>query len=119
MLEEQNYPNFKSVNMKNLPKIGYIALLNDQPVAAGFLRKLEPCYAHLDTLTSNPYFGSQIRHEGIKVVVDSLIQDAKRLKLEGIIATTKDKGTLERALSIGFHVVDQIVIALPLAEVYR
>jgi hypothetical protein len=105
------------ITTKNLPKIGYIVYSNKTPIAAGFLRRLEPCYAQIDTLCSSSWFGSQIRHDAIKLVVDNLIEDAKRLKLEGIIATTRDKGTLERALSIGFHVVEESLIALPLTEV--
>ena len=102
------------IQYKTLPKIGYIALLNEQPVAAGFLRRLEPCFAQLDTLVSNKYLGSQIRHEGIKGVVDELINEAKRLKLQGIIGMSADSGTLKRAATLGFKVIDQTLIALPL-----
>lgn len=114
MLESQNYPNVSAIQMRTLPKIGYIALLNGQPIAAGFLRKVEPCYAQIDTLVSNKHFGGIIRHEGIKKVVDSLLQDAKSLKLEGIIAHTSDDGVLKRALELGFHTIDQKIIALSL-----
>lgn len=100
--------------MKTLPKIGHIALMNGQPIAAGFLRRLEPCYAQIDTLVSNAYFGSQIRHIGVSKVVEALIQDAKSLKLEGLIALSSDVGTLERAKSLGFHIVEQKIIALPI-----
>lgn len=99
---------------RTLPKIGFIAMLGEQPVAAGFLRRLEPCFAHLDTLVSSAHFGSQVRHQGVTAVVDALIKEAKRLKLEGLIATTDDKGTLLRAEGLGFHVLDQSVIALSL-----
>ncbi len=100
--------------MKRLPKVGYIAFMGDHPIAAGFLRRVEGGYAQLDTLVSNAQFGSQIRHEGIKKVVDSLIDEAKVLKLAGIIAFTADVGTLSRAEAIGFHVVKQSIIALRL-----
>lgn len=114
MLESQKYPDLANICKKTLPKVGYIAFIDNMPVAAGFLRRLEPCYAHLDTLCSNAYCGSLLRHEGIKLVVDSLIEDAKRLKLKGIVAFTKDVGTLERAKTLGFHVIPQTMIALPL-----
>ncbi len=101
--------------MKTLPKIGYIALMNNQPIAAGFLRKVEGnIVAQLDCLTSNPYFGSQIRHEGISKVVDRLIEDAKDMKLQGIIAFTRDNGILARAKAIGFNVVSSTIISLTL-----
>ena len=118
ILESTGNLDMFNAEMKTLPKIGYLALLNKQPIAAGFLRRLEPCFAQIDTLASNAYFGSQIRHEGIKLVVDALITDAKRLKLQGILAVTKDQGVLTRAIGLGFHEVDQKVIALPLTKTH-
>lgn len=100
--------------MATLPKLGYIIYLGKAPIAAGFLRKVEPCFAQIDTLVSNGHFGSKIRHEGIKTIVDTLIADAKRLKLKGLIAHTLDAGTIARAKSLGFHIVPQTILALPL-----
>lgn len=110
----QGYLGVSAITMKTLPKIGYISLLNNHPIAAGFLRRVEGGYAQLDTLVSNPYFGSKIRHIGIKKVVASLIDDAKTLKLQGIIAFTADQGVLKRAADLGFHTIDQRLIALKL-----
>ena len=114
MLRSQNYVRICDIEMRTLPKIGYIALLNNQPIAAGFLRRLEPSFAQIDTLVSNAYFGSLVRHQGIQHVVAALIHDAKALKLEGILATTSDTGVLKRAEELGFHEVDQKLIALKL-----
>lgn len=102
---------------KTLPKIGYIAYMGTIPVAAGFLRRLEPNFAQIDTLVSNAYCGAILRNEGIKLVVDTLIDEAKRLKLEGIICHTQDNGILERAKTLGFHIVPQTIIALSLQEI--
>lgn len=117
MLESQKYPDIHNIQKKTLPKIGYIVTVGDMPVAAGFLRRLEPCYAHLDTLVTNAYAGSLLRNEGIEKVVNQLIEDAKRLKLQGIIAHTQDKGTLVRAEALGFSIVPQTIIALSLQEI--
>ena len=69
----------------------------------------------MDTLVSNPYFGSQIRHLAIDKVVKSLIEDAKTLDLEGIVAFTSDSGILNRALSMNFNILDtQKLISLRL-----
>jgi hypothetical protein len=113
MLEDHNTPWSSKVSMKSLPKIGYIALLNKQPVAAGFLRRVE-CdeVAQIDCLTSNPWFGSIIRHAGVTDVVNRLIDDAKLLKLQGIIAFTKDSGVLTRAKELGFNLIDESLIVL-------
>lgn len=50
------------------------------------------------------------------MVVDALISDAKRLKLKGLIAHTLDEGTILRAKTLGFHIVPQTILALPLQE---
>lgn len=88
--------------------------MGGHPIACGFLRRLEGGFAQIDTLTSNKHFGSKIRHEGIVVVVDALILEAKRLKLTGILALTSDQGILDRAKALGFHDIPQYVIGLKL-----
>lgn len=114
MLKDREYLGINTITMKNLPKIGYIALMNKQPIAVGFLRKVEGGYAQIDTLVSNPYYGSIIRHEGIKKVTDALQEEAKLLKLHGIIAFTKDTGVLSRADAEGWHKVSETLIAIRL-----
>lgn len=114
LLNSNDYVGISDVNMKTLPKIGYIAMMNGHPIAAGFLRRVEGGYAQFDTLTSNRYFGSQVRHEGIKKVVDALVSDAKDLQLRGIIAFTVDSGIIKRAEDIGFQSLKHSVIALKL-----
>jgi hypothetical protein len=114
MLESNNYPNIETIQMKTLPKHGYIALLGSQPVAAGFLRRVEPTFAQIDTLVSNRFMGAQNRHEGISKVVENLLEDAKRLQLTGVIAHTNDEGVLKRAAELGFHIIPQTIIGLKL-----
>jgi len=98
--------------MKTLPKIGYIVLLGKVPIAVGFLRRLEPCFAQIDTLTSNKYLGSIVRHQGITMVVDELIAHAKALNLKGIIAHTSSPDVLKRAQTLGFHEIKEKIIGL-------
>lgn len=90
--------------------------MNGHPIAAGFLRRVEGGYAQLDTFTSNPFFGSKIRHLGINLVVDSLLSDAKDLKLRGILAITEDSGILSRSKTHGFKEIEQKLIGLSLEE---
>ena len=115
MLDLRQYPSVKKVTKKSLPKIGYIALLNNQPIAVGFLRRVE-CdeMAQIDGLTSNPMFGSLLRHEGLRQVVDRIIQDAKDLKLQGLYAFTEDQGVLKRAMNLGFKSHSHNLISLSL-----
>lgn len=110
MLNSQKYLCISEINMKNLPKIGYIVLFNGHPIAAGFLRRVEGGYAQFDTLVSNPYFGSKIRHEGIDLVVETLLQEAKTLKLKGIIALTSEPTIVTRAKDKDFKVVEQTLL---------
>lgn len=98
------------ITMRDLPKIGYIALLGKQPIAAGFLRRVEPNYAQLDTFVSNPYFGSQIRHVAMTKIVNSLLEEAQDLELRGIIAFTTDESIISRAKDNGFVVIEQVLL---------
>jgi hypothetical protein len=112
MLSEHNH-NTAHITMKTLPKIGYIALLDKNPIAAGFLRRIEgDVLAQLDGLTSNPCFGSIIRHIGINEVVKAITTEAKQLKLKGIMAFTVDKSVLLRAEDLGFQRLAHSVISL-------
>ena len=95
---------------KYLPKIGYITMLNDQPIAAGFLRRMEGPYAQLENLISNPYFGSQVRHNGITLVVQALLDEAKSLKLKGVWAFTTDESIIRRSKTVGFVETPQILL---------
>lgn len=100
--------------MKTLPKTGFMVLMNGYPISAGFLRKVEGGYAQLDTLVSNPYFGSIVRHKAIDLVVDTLIQEAKDLKLHGIIAFTTEPTIVSRAKDKGFKVIEHTLMVKPL-----
>ena len=99
------------ITMKNLPKIGYIAFLGKTPIAAGFLRRVEPNYAQFDTFLSNPFFGSQIRHLALSKIVDALTEDANNLDLAGVLAFTKDESIFKRAKDQGFQVVEQVILS--------
>jgi hypothetical protein len=112
MLTAQACPWQGTVKYQTLPKIGYITILGDQPVAAGFLRRLEGGYAQLDTFVTNPYLGSLIRNQGLDMVVNSLMSEAKDLDLLGILAVTEDQGILTRAKERGFKVIPQTLLGI-------
>lgn len=114
MHKRRQYEGLPFITMKTLPKIGYICLLGQEPIAAGFLRRVEGGYGQLDTLVSSPHFGSKIRHVAISKVVEALLEDARTLRLEGIIAFSKDEGVLSRAESIGFKRLSDSLIGLSL-----
>lgn len=109
-LHASNKAHFAETN-KTLPKIGYIALLGNEPIACGFVRRLEPVFAQIDSLASNGSFGSAIRHAGIKLVVDALLEDCKQLKFQVITCWTNDKGITQRSIDHGFQVIPGIILA--------
>lgn len=119
ILESNQYEGVSLITTKTLPQIGYVVYSDKTPIAAGFLRRLEPCYAQIDTLCSNKFLGSIIRHQGISMVVDTLIKDAKKLKLHGIICHTKSNDVLKRAEALGFHILQETIIALPITDMGR
>lgn len=114
MLGSQGFT--QPINMRELPKVGFISFIGKHAIAAGFLRKVEGGYALLDGLTSNAQFGSQFRHIGISKVVNELILTAKQLKLKGIIATTSDESIIKRAKTEGFQVLNEVVMSMPLTK---
>jgi hypothetical protein len=112
MLESQKCEWINAVSFKTLPKTGYIALQNNEPIAAGFLRLVEGGYGQLDTFVSNPYLGSKIRHEAIEMVTDNLLAAAKEAELLGIIAVSKDQSIIDRALQKGFKIIPQTLLGI-------
>jgi hypothetical protein len=113
ILVTQDFNDVKSITHKTLPKIGYIAMLGEHPVATGFLRRVEcDVVAQIDGLSSNKHFGSVIRHEAIKEIVDMLISEAKSLKLQGVVAFTTDLTVIKRAEAIGFLKLNHNLLSL-------
>jgi len=116
MLHSQQYDS--PILGSSIPKIGYIAMLGDQPLAAGFLRRVEcDVVAQIDGLTSNKAFGSILRHKAIDMVVDQLILEAKSMKIQGIIAFTKEISVINRAKQRNFSVLSEIVISCTLSHI--
>lgn len=115
MHKSQDFPSMWSINQETLPAIGFIVYSNSeyQYICAGFLRLVEGGFAQIDTLVTNPDIDSYIRHEGINLLVNKLLETAKSLKLKGIYAHTNSQNIIKRAVDTGFHVVNQSIIALP------
>lgn len=106
-LESQNYPDIGNITYNTLPKVGF----RYQDIAFGFLRMVEGGYAQIDTLVSNANYPSEDRHEAVTAVVNELLRVAKYMELNGIICFTKEPSIIARAKELGFHLVDQTIIA--------
>lgn len=94
-----------------LPQIGLIVYGDCKPMCAGFVRFLEPCFGQIDSLVSNADLSSETRHKALDYLVNRLIHASKEKGLKGLVCHTKDEGILKRAESIGFHVVNEKIIA--------
>jgi hypothetical protein len=97
-----------------IPMIGFIAFYKDLGIAAAFLRSVEPNYALLDGLITNPEALPYLRNEAIEGCVKVIIKKAKDLKLKQIMATSIDQGVLDRSKSHGFIKIPDTMIVLAL-----
>lgn len=97
-----------------LPEIGFICFERDEPIAAAFLRKVEPNHAQLDGLITNVLSRGELRHEAIDLVVRAIIEKAKELKIKQLLAFSVDEGTLKRSEKHRFVKLPHTVIALSL-----
>lgn len=115
MLEDQKCGWAGKITYKTLPKIGYIVMLGNAPVAAGFLRKLEGGYGQLDTFVTNPFLGSIVRNEGLNQVVENLLLEAKNEKMLGLLAMTESPDIIKRAKdNYNFQIMNQTILGLTL-----
>lgn len=107
----------KAWDKNAFPKVGYVAIWQEQPVVMGFLRLVEGNSAMIDGLCTNPSIPGPIRNEVIDVVVYELIRTAKSLKLTGIICFSEDSNTLTRSERFGFkRNNEKVMISLRLGD---
>jgi hypothetical protein len=97
-----------------LPEFGFIAFERDEPIAAAFLRRVEPNHAQLDGLITNVLSTSALRHEAIDLVVKANIEKARELRIKQILAFSIDEGTLVRSEKHRFVKLPHTVIVLSL-----
>lgn len=103
--------------VEELPYLGF--MVSDErlgPICAGFLRRTEGHFALLDSMISNPSISSGIRDKALDLLTETLIKQAKELKLKQLIAYTVDKNTLMRSDRHGFKQLSYTVIALDLSS---
>ena len=112
----QHSKSYDYIILETLPKIGYMVYSDTEYhyVAAGFLRMIEGGFCQIDTLVTNPNLTGDIRNAGLELVVDTLIEKAEALDLQGIVSYTTDNSVISRALGLGFKLLDHKVISLQL-----
>lgn len=100
----------KSDNVTKIPQIGYVATSSDGPIAAGFLRDCDGVFGIIDGLVSNPKASSEARDQALDMITEKIIEQAKDMKLDGIVAWSNHKNTLLRASRHGFVATDHTFI---------
>lgn len=85
-----------------MPEIGYIAYAHNQPIACAFLRKIEGGHGLLDGIASNPDASPEHRNQAIDIVMESVVNTAKELKIKSLLGYTRDDSTFVRSLRHGF-----------------
>jgi hypothetical protein len=105
-----------TMTIENTPACGWVAYSDKNPIAAGFLRRVEGGYGQFDTFVSNPSIPSAIRHFALTSITENLLNDAKSLGLSGIVSYIQDKSIIKRAEAIGFRRLPHAVFALPLPQ---
>ena len=100
--------------IENPPTIGMIALVNNRPVAVGFIRLAEGGLGIFDGLCTNPDCGPMLRNNCLNKLVEALIKEAKNWEVATILAWSSDKNTLTRSEKFGFRKIPDSVIYLNL-----
>ena len=111
-LQESSSTAFLSV--ETLPKIGFMVQYDAQPVAFGFLRRLEGGYAQFDTFVTDPKASPEHRNEALNLLTEKLINEAKVLELRGVYAISSDVSVIRRAVETGFVLLPQYIVGLSL-----
>jgi hypothetical protein len=113
-LSARNIPLWEETSV---PKVGFISLKDEVPVAMGFLRLIEGRLGMIDGLLSNPAASGADRSNAIDLIVTQLIDVAKQMHLQGIISFSVDPNTLTRSHKFGFEEKkDQTIIILNLTH---
>jgi len=95
-----------------LPEIGYLAMCDNLPVAAGFVRRCEGGYGILDSFVTNPDAPSEIRNEALDLLASRLIEVAKNSNIKKLLASSLDKNTIERSIRFGFKALPHTLLGL-------
>lgn len=103
-----------SALIQELPKIGYIVLDGENPIAAGFLRQCEGYNGILDSFISDPTAPAEDRDKAMDLLLNRLINHSKKVGIKLLIGFTVDSFTLSRAKKFGMCATPFTTLVLPL-----
>ena len=95
------------IPIKSLPSIGRIAYVDAMPVAAGFLYLTNSDLAWLEFVVTNPDAPLKARHEGVKLIVENLVVQAKRCGARLVFTSAKSSGLISLMQKCGFQKSDE------------
>lgn len=104
-------------SIEELPAIGYVAysLLDNNPVAMGFLRQAEGI-GFIEGMATNPDASSADRNEAMDTIMTHLTYFAKRYGMKSLVAYSTDDGIIKRAERLGFKTQSHIMFSKDLGE---
>jgi len=101
--------------IESLPKRGWIAFKDGDPVGAIFLRSGEG-FGMIDSLITNPSFSSEDRHIAIEFLMNKLIKQAKQMKFTKLIALSSDKSAIMRSERYHFFLLPHRLMVSELSD---
>ena len=102
--------NHSACRDDELPDHGIVCLIDDKPVAAGFLRACEGI-AFLDSFVTNPASTSSDRDTALNQITDSLILTAKCKGFKKVVCITSSLDIAKRAQQQGFVISPSIIMS--------
>lgn len=99
-----------------LPRLGYVASWDNEPVAALFLRRCEGELCSFDSLITDPSAPSAIRDVVLDRLIGYCIDKAREFNFRGIISYSLDNNTKERVINRhGFQSMPATLLWLSIA----
>lgn len=100
-----------------LPEVGRVCHFEGAPIAMAFLRRIEACsVVILDSLITDPEALPEVRNQAIDWVLSSLLETARSLNLDQVIADSVDRNTLARSLRHGFQHLPNTMMGIQLSS---
>ena len=100
--------------LEELPEVGFMAYVDAEPVAAGFLRQISPVTAMLDSYITDPHMEGGKRHAALDALGKTLVDFARDIGIEKVLALTEHASIETRAHKLGFQSTSQRVLVMNL-----
>lgn len=97
--------------VQDIPRVGFIAWDENDPLAAGFIRRVEKCdFGILDGLISNPDCQGMRTNQALDLLVKKISEEAEKIGLRRLLAITNNKHVYRRSAWHGFETLPHLAI---------